>query len=630
LWDTGILGYWDTGILGYWDTGILGYNIHGRVLQYLLSIMKYFLSGVMGGSGDGSTTEFGVQMKSQDYRTIVRQIITSVQPNATIIDPLQLGEEYSSLLYPKGTPESSFWESDSDVQQMFSYAVKAAENVDVVVCYLPTASMGSAVELHCAFKKGCQIICICPGGKMSTNWVVRSYADQVFNSMEEFASGLPSIVLNSTTTTTAAATTTTTTTTTTTANNNIEVDLPFNTLCLISSKWVRAKLFVNLDTQTIVNIEILEEAPDITTGRHFCIPGLIDTHVHLTACTANLSALTRMVPSYVHLSAANELRSTVRRGFTTVRDAGGADSGLSDASDNGMIMKPRCTRVLYVGHAISETGGHGDMREKGEDHHHSTSHTCGCCASIARGIGVVADGVDECRKVCRDELRKGAHAIKIMASGGVASPTDKLTDLQFSNDEIVAFVDEATRKNKYVMAHAYSSEAIIRAVQLGVKSIEHGNYLNEDAAKLMYQLNASLSQTIITYVALREDGEHYGMPKKLVEKVGNLVDAGIHSIQVAKKENVNITYGSDLLGGMRSRQLDGFQYLLDAGLTTREALQTANENAAQLLGINAGVIKVGSLADLVVLNCNILMENEMRNWCSDNILRVYIGGERVI
>jgi len=183
-----------------------------------------------------------------------------------------------------------------------------------------------------------------------------------------------------------------------------------------------------------------EDAADDSTL--FCIPGLIDTHVHLTACTADLSALSHLTPSYVALAAAAELRDMVARGFTTVRDAGGADKGLADASREGLIGESGrpCTRVLYCGHAISQTGGHGDMRLPGED------SFCGCCASEARGIGVVADGVDECRKVAREELRKGAHAIKIMAGGGVASPSDRLEDLQFSDEEIGALVGEASRR----------------------------------------------------------------------------------------------------------------------------------------------------------------------------------------
>ena len=402
-----------------------------------------------------------------------------------------------------------------------------------------------------------------------------------------------------------------------------ELPLPEKAVCLIAGTFVQARLFV--DANVITKIDLIDRHPDLSQATHFVIPGLIDTHVHLTACTANLGALTRLTPSLISIAAAEELRHTLRRGFTTVRDAGGADCGLADASEQGLILTPRCTRVLFVGHAISQTGGHGDMRGKGEE----AISQCGCCASSARGIGVVADGVAECRKVCRDELRKGAHAIKIMASGGVASPTDALTDLQFSNDEISAFVDEAARKGTYVMAHAYTAEAILRAIQLGVTSIEHGNYLNEEAADAMAQMGASLSQTIITYVALQEEGEKHGMPLESVHKVADLVHAGMNSIQIATKAGVNCTYGSDLLGGMRVRQLEGFKCLLDAGMSTLEALRTANENAAFLLGINAGEIKLGRLADVVVLNVNVLEVSNMRNWTSANVEQVFVGGERI-
>jgi imidazolonepropionase-like amidohydrolase len=410
---------------------------------------------------------------------------------------------------------------------------------------------------------------------------------------------------------------------------SVELVLPPNTLVLHRGAWVRAKLWAS--GSILSRVEVLEGLPEdegsiSLAPQHYCIPGLIDTHVHVTACTADLSALARMAPSLVNLRAAAELRRTVRRGFTTVRDCGGADHGLAQAAAEGTIMSPRCSRLLFVGHAISQTGGHGDMRTASED----GGGVCGCCASMARGLGIVADGVSECRKVCRDELRKGAHCIKIMASGGVASPTDKLEDLQFSADEIRAIVDEAVRKKTYVCAHAYTAEAILRAVRLGVTSIEHGNLLDEEAAIAMRDAGAHLSQTIVTYAALVEDGLKYGMPQRLVDKVGNLVQEGVRSVRLAKEIGVNVTYGSDLLGEMRPRQLEGFRYLLDAGLTPAEALRTANENAAKLLGLPTGAIEEGLYCDLTVLNVDPLREDCMRALSADNVQRVYVAGERVL
>ena len=430
------------------------------------------------------------------------------------------------------------------------------------------------------------------------------------------------------------------------AGPTVRIPLPPSTLILDASSggWVRARIFASEADGRISSIEVIDPHPDASMAEYFCIPGLIDTHVHLTACTADLTKLTRMSESYIAVAAAAELRRTLRRGFTTVRDAGGADYGLARASAEGLIggdsrggsREDRGgeagegspgPRVLFVGHAVSQTGGHGDMRGPGED---GGGHTCGCCAAMARGIGVVADGVDECRRVCRDELRKGAHAIKIMAGGGVASPTDRLEDLQFSEEEIRACVDEAERRRKYVMAHAYTAEAISRAVKLGVRSIEHGNYLDDESAKDMAAAGAALSQTIITYVALRSDGERCGMPADLVAKVGNLVDAGLRSVAVAQRHGVPVTYGTDLLGDMRTRQLEGFGLLLDAGMTPREALATATGNAAALLGLNAGAVRRGLLCDLVVVNVNPLTEAGLRGLREENVERVFVGGRRAL
>lgn len=173
----------------------------------------------------------------------------------------------------------------------------------------------------------------------------------------------------------------------------------------------------------------------------FLLPGLCDAHVHCTAVTADLAGLRSMPESLVTAGAAEVLGGMLLRGFTTVRDCGGADFGLAAAVDSGQVLGPK---VLFTGHALSQTGGHGDMRGAGED-------ACACaCGAALRGIGRVCDGVGECRRAARDELRRGAHAIKVMASGGVASPTDRLTNTQFSLEELRAIVEEAEAAGTYV------------------------------------------------------------------------------------------------------------------------------------------------------------------------------------
>ena len=181
------------------------------------------------------------------------------------------------------------------------------------------------------------------------------------------------------------------------------------------------------------------------------------------------------------------------RGFTTVRDTGGADFGMKAAVEAGLFEGPR---LFISGAPISQTGGHGDFRRRTQ-----TAFECACCSGVAFAARI-ADGVPEVIKAVRDELRKGADQIKIMVSGGVASQADPLESLQFRVDEIEAAVEEATRWGTYVCAHAYTAEAIARAVAAGVRTIEHGNLIDAPTAKLMAERGAYLVPTLVTYDAM--------------------------------------------------------------------------------------------------------------------------------
>ena len=410
-----------------------------------------------------------------------------------------------------------------------------------------------------------------------------------------------------------------------------ELVLPAGTLVLSpdGERWVAARITLHTAAGTIAAVEVLDEAPDARLASHFLVPGLIDSHVHVTASTADLAGLTRLPPSYVAVAAAAELRASVRRGFTTLRDAGGADCGMARAAAEG-VLGDVCPRLLFAGRALSQTGGHGDFRGAGEGAAFGDGGgECGCCAGAA-GIGRVVDGEAECRHACRDELRKGAHAIKIMAGGGVASPTDRLQDLQFSDGEIAAIVDEAARKHTYVMAHAYTPAAIARCVRLGVRSIEHGNQLDEGAAAAMAAAGAFLSQTNVTYLALRESGEAAGMPAPLVAKVGALVEQGVAAVALARRHGVRVAYGSDLLGEMRTRQLEGFGLLLDAGMTPAEALGCATRVGAELTKLPAGKIEAGLLADLLLLRVDPLLPDRLRALSEADVTGVWVGGARAV
>ena len=170
------------------------------------------------------------------------------------------------------------------------------------------------------------------------------------------------------------------------------------------------------------------------------------------------------------------LEAMLRRGFTTVRDAGGADWGLAEAVRRGLVQGPR---LFFSGRALSQTGGHGDFTPRSD-----AASLC-ACQIHSYGFSHVADGVPAVRKAAREELRRGATQVKIMASGGVASPSDPIWNLQYSMEEMRAIVEEAEGWRTYAMAHAYTPEAITRAVEAGVRSIEHGNLIDRATAERM-------------------------------------------------------------------------------------------------------------------------------------------------
>ena len=351
------------------------------------------------------------------------------------------------------------------------------------------------------------------------------------------------------------------------------------------------------------------------TGKYI-IPGLIDGHVHVTAFSAAFRHLTEQPSSYVFARASKIMNGMLSRGFTTVRDMGGADVGLSQAQEEGLIKGPR---IFYCGHAISQTGGHADMRLAGEDH--NADDRCGC------DVGVVADGIDAVRKAARDELRKGAQHLKIMASGGVASPTDRIDSTQYAVEEIEAIVAEANAANRYVAAHAYTARAINRAIVAGVRSIEHGNILDEESLELLKLHDAYLVPTLVTYWALKNEGRENGLSQSSWEKVDTVLSTGLEAIRRAHEAGVNLVYGSDLLGEMHRHQNEEFRILSEVQPTI-DAIRSATVNAAALLEREGdlGEIVAGALADLLVLDGDPLRDISVLADSADHLLAVIQNG----
>lgn len=328
------------------------------------------------------------------------------------------------------------------------------------------------------------------------------------------------------------------------------------------------------------------------------LPGLIDSHVHVTASSANLRMPSTMPASLVYARSVPILRGMLRRGFTTVRDCGGADHGLATAIDEGTLEGPR---LVYGGKALSQTGGHGDFRAAGDNA--LASGACRCCDYT---IGRVCDGVAACREAVRDEVRKGASHVKIMASGGVASPTDRLENLQFSEEEILAVVEEAKNAGIYVAAHAYTDRAVSRAIRCGVRTVEHGNFASRETLERLRDAGGFLVPTLVTYERLLAEGVRGGMPPELVAKVGDLVEAGQKTLATATRARVDVCYGSDLLGDMHPHQARSIALHLDAGVEIADALASMTDVPGRMLrpprGLKVGRLDPGYKMDFIVVD----------------------------
>jgi imidazolonepropionase-like amidohydrolase len=320
------------------------------------------------------------------------------------------------------------------------------------------------------------------------------------------------------------------------------------------------------------------------------IPGLIDAHFHAYGIDLDPLKLRAYPPSYVALAAARRLAASLARGFTTVRDVAGGDAGLARAIDQGLIPAPR---YLYAGPALSQTGGHGDARPGDLD-------LCACGDHISQ----VVDGVDNLRRAVRDRFRTGAHAIKIMASGGVVSPTDPLRVPQYSPEEIRAVTDEASRRGSYVAAHAYSAEAVVHAVGNGVRTVEHGNLIDASAARVMAEHGAYLVPTLVTYDAMDRRGAELGLAPVSQAKNREVLDSGRHAITLAREAGVPVGFGTDLMGALEDEQLAGLRLQTEVE-GPLAVLRSATSVNAEIIGrADLGRIAVGAVADLVVLAGN--------------------------
>jgi imidazolonepropionase-like amidohydrolase len=352
------------------------------------------------------------------------------------------------------------------------------------------------------------------------------------------------------------------------------------------------------------------------------MPGLIDCHVHVIATMTNLGQNAYLPDALVALRAARIMEGMLARGFTTVRDVGGAEIGLKLAQQEGLINGPR---LVISGKGLSQTNGHADLRGRFDDRPTAwLERRLGC-------LGRIVDGVDACRKAAREEIKAGADLIKIMANGGVASPTDPIAFLGFSRDEIIAIVEEAANAKTYVAAHLYTDEAIRRAVECGVISVEHANLIEPDTAKLMREKGAFAVPTVVVYDALANEGASLGLPPDSVAKVETVRKGGMRSLEVLSKAGVMMGYGSDLIGmSMHRHQSD--EFLIRARvMKPHDVISHATVNAAKICMMEGriGTIAPGAYADMIAVDGDPLKDLALLTGQGRHMPMIMQGGRMV-
>jgi len=318
----------------------------------------------------------------------------------------------------------------------------------------------------------------------------------------------------------------------------------------------------------------------------YITPGFIDTHVHMTfsAEADTMGSLTAKNNTALTIEGINNLKATLKGGMTVIRDLGSPkyiDINLRDAQVGGKIVGPKS---LVSGKFITMTGGHGWQ------------------------IGRECDGSQEVTKAAREQLKQGADVIKIMATGGVLTPGVDPNSSQLTESEIKAAVTEAHKAGKKTATHAQGIDGIKNAVRAGIDSVEHGVFLDEEAADMMLERGTYLVPTFSAIFNIIKYGEEYGIPKFAVDKAKAIKEVHFESFQIARKKGVNIAMGTDA-GTPFNRHGDNLfelKLMVDMGMTPMEAIQSSTYESSKLLGIqdSYGSLEVGKQADLLLMKNN--------------------------
>ena len=383
------------------------------------------------------------------------------------------------------------------------------------------------------------------------------------------------------------------------------------------------------DHHVVVEGERIKEVTDVRPklsdvtrfdlGGRTVIPGLIDAHAHVCLPDYNLTALRAMQPSRMFAEAASSLKKMLARGFTSIRDAAGADRGLADAVDTGVIVGPR---IYPSGHALSPTGGHGDQRFRVEE-----APLCGCGSALEYAFRTL-DGVPEVLQGVRDEIRRGASQVKVMASGGVTSVNDPIDSVQFSPEELLAITGEAARWGKYVMAHVYAPEAIAHAVNCGVRSLEHCNLLDAATADLVTDNDCFIVPTLITYDTMARESARFGLTAGQIDKLHQVMTAGSNAVELCAQKGIPMGMGTDLLG-IDAQERQSEELLLRSEIqSNHEVLKSATSINAELLQAagDIGEISAGARADLLVVDGDPLADISILTRPEENLLAIMKNG----
>jgi imidazolonepropionase-like amidohydrolase len=348
------------------------------------------------------------------------------------------------------------------------------------------------------------------------------------------------------------------------------------------------------------------------------LPGLFDCHVHVSVSDVDLWRSVQQPFSRQFYEAARNLQKTLAIGITSVRDAGGADLGMKEAVADGLIAGPRLQISIIM---LSQTGGHGD------DWYPSGAEVPFMGPHPGRPSGIV-DGVAEVRRKVRELRRAGADVIQVATSGGVLSARDDPRHAHFRPAELETLVEEATAAGIFVMAHAQGGDGIKNAVRAGIRSIDHGIFLDDEAIELMKARGTWFVPTLVAPQGVIDAAEAgVPLPPVVVDKAHAVIEIHRAAFRRAVEAGVRIAMGTDSGVTPHGRNLRELALMAAGGMAPSAVLESTTRSAAQLLGVDGdrGTIEPGKIADLVVVRGDPYDFGDL----ADRVESVWKGGVRV-